>query len=136
MDLPDWIERPMFRTLPQSERFSSEADTTDGKGGTARDFAAELLLAADGSQAVEIVTAALLQKLAKALALAELEIDVRRPLHTYGVDSLLAIELRNWFTKVFKVDVAVLDITGQRSIEGLVHHTVERNELGMKEAQR
>ncbi len=67
-----------------------------------------------------------------ALAPAEEEIDVCRPLHTYGVDLLLALELRNWFAKVFRANVAVLDITGQRSIEALVRHTVERIEPGMK----
>lgn len=131
LDLPDWVERPMFRTLPQTERFSGNASNSMSAGGITRDFASELLTANE-SQAVELVTAALLQKLSKALALAEEEIDVSRPLHTYGVDSLLALELRNWFAKMFRADVAVLDITGQRSVEALVRHAVEKNALGME----
>ena len=47
------------------------------------------------------------------------DIDMTRPPHVYEVDSLLAVELRNWFAKVWKVDVAVFDITGQESIAAL-----------------
>ena len=42
-----------------------------------------------------------------------------RPPHVYGVDSLLAVESRNWFSKMWKADVAVFDITGQESIAPL-----------------
>ena len=138
MELPDWIERPMFSSLPQDERSATDAAASSGsgqEGGAARDFAGEFLAAETRAQAEEIMTAALLQKLSKALAVAKENIDVGRPLHAYGVDSLLAIELRNWFAKLFHADVAVFDITGQRSIEALIGYTVEKRELGKTETK-
>ena len=41
------------------------------------------------------------------------DIDVTRPPHVCGVDSLLAVGLGNWFAKVWK------DITEQESIAAL-----------------
>lgn len=38
--------------------------------------------------------------------------DLNQPLHNYGVDSLIAVELRNWFIKTLKVDLAVFEILG------------------------
>ncbi|KAK7750376.1 hypothetical protein SLS62_007675 [Diatrype stigma] len=50
--------------------------------------------------------------LSKILSLAPDSVDLLQPLYTYGVDSLIAVELRNWFQKVLKVDVAVFEILG------------------------
>ena len=47
------------------------------------------------------------------------DVGVSRPLHVFGVDSLLAVELRSWFARVWKADVPVFDITGQANIAAL-----------------
>ena len=52
-----------------------------------------------------------------------------RPPRVYGIDSLLAVELRNWFAKVWKADVAVFDITGQESIAPLGGTAARRSGL-------
>lgn len=42
------------------------------------------------------------------------------PILTYGVDSFLAVELRNWFAKIFSADVAMFEIMWQgNSVEAL-----------------
>ncbi|KAL8786450.1 MAG: hypothetical protein Q9213_002766 [Squamulea squamosa] len=133
MEPPDWIERPMFKTLPRSIVRGSNNASNEATAGATRDYAAELSKADTDSERDAIMMAALLQKLSKALSVGEDNIDVGKPLHAYGVDSLLAVELRNWFGKVFKVDVAVFDITGQRSVEVLVRQTVEKMGLGKKD---
>ncbi len=40
-----------------------------------------------------------------------------KALEAYGVDSLLVVELRNYFAKEFHADVPVFDITGGSSFE-------------------
>lgn len=57
------------------------------------------------------------------------DIDVSRPLHVYRVDSLLAVEVRNWFAKVWKADIAVFDITGQQSIASLIGNITKESRL-------
>lgn len=42
---------------------------------------------------------ALLRKLARSLLMRREEVDVKKPTAAYGVDSLVAVELRNWFSR-------------------------------------
>ncbi|GAB1192786.1 hypothetical protein APSETT444_001982 [Aspergillus pseudonomiae] len=62
-----------------------------------------------GSQAV---TRALTAKISHALALDEKEIDPDKHLSKYGVDSLVAVELRTWFAGELKANIAIFDIIG------------------------
>lgn len=47
------------------------------------------------------------------------ELDVRGAMAALGVDSLVAIELRNWFRRSMALDVSVLEIVQAESLEGL-----------------
>ena len=79
--------------------------------------------------------AGILQRLARALSMAVEDIDMSRPLHVYGVDSLLALELRNWFARLWKAEVAVFDITGQASIAALAKNVAMKNGLRMEKGE-
>ncbi len=46
-------------------------------------------------------------------------VDIHKPLHTYGVDSLLAVELRNWIGREFQADVAVFETLGSSTLSTL-----------------
>ncbi|KAH6676266.1 hypothetical protein B0J14DRAFT_432110, partial [Halenospora varia] len=63
----------------------------------------------------QVVVDGLVKKLSKALSIDAENLDVTKTLQAYGVDSLLAVELRNYFAKEFSADVAVFDITGTAS---------------------
>lgn len=38
--------------------------------------------------------------------------DIAKPLHAYGVDSLITVEMRNWFMQTSRVDETVFEILG------------------------
>ena len=57
------------------------------------------------------------------------DIDVTRPPHVYGVDTLPAVGLRYWFAQVWKADVAVFVLTGQDSIAPLGGTVARRSGL-------
>lgn len=61
----------------------------------------------------------LVRKVSKALSIPPEDIDANKPLHAYGVDSLLAVELRNWFAKELNADVAIFDIMAGSSFAGV-----------------
>ncbi|KAK8095752.1 Lovastatin diketide synthase LovF [Apiospora kogelbergensis] len=44
------------------------------------------------------------------------DIDTVRQLSDYGVDSLMAVELRSWLSRDFSADITVFDILGGASI--------------------
>lgn len=61
------------------------------------------------------------------------EMDISGSLSDLGVDSLVAIELRNWFRRAIALDVSVLEITQAESLEGLARFAAEilRVKLGV-----
>lgn len=55
------------------------------------------------------------------------QIDDRRPLPSFGVDSMLAAEFRTWFWNTFKVDVPFLDIVSpQKALCNLAEYAEEK----------
>ena len=70
-------------------------------------------LAAEASGAASLNDAilALVSRRFSNLLLMPLEsVDTRKPIGSYGMDSMIAAEYRSWFWSVFKVDVPFLDI--------------------------
>lgn len=51
----------------------------------------------------------------------EEELDPTRRLADLGVDSLIAIEIRNWLKRMLGLEVTVLEIMGEGTIERLAH---------------
>ncbi|MCJ1283861.1 hypothetical protein MMC26_003192 [Xylographa opegraphella] len=117
-----WTSRPLFRHLlrmRQSAFHSAAATATAGDALAAQDLAA-LLAAADSlPDAGGIVAGALAARLASALAVPRADIDPAKAVHSFGVDSLMAVELRNWFAKEVKANVAVWEVLGNGSLATL-----------------
>lgn len=128
---PEWLlERPIFRGLSKEDAgVSLSSDVNATTEGWDRDWAGEFFRAQSNTEAISIVTKALIQRLAKATSTLPDDIDPTRPLHTYGVDSLLAVEVRNWFGKVFKADVAIFDITGPATLDSLAERAAGQSSL-------
>lgn len=98
---------------PQDRKFDHriEVREDDGAGGAEKVKVGQLLAeAADLQAAGQIVEGALKANLAKAMTSSAEDIDGDKPLHVYGVDSLKAVEVRNWLFRELKCDVSVFDI--------------------------
>lgn len=68
--------------------------------------------------AVEVVVDGLVEKLRKALDMEKsAPIERSNTLLVYGVDSLVAVEIRTWFKNVVGADIIVFDILSNKSIE-------------------
>ena len=109
---PKWQDEPLFNHLVLHGINGNLEAAKQGSKGAA---AAKLSSAKSLKDAEQIVLDALLNKLSKVLSVDLAELDAGRPMHTYGVDSLVAVELRTWMTKEIGADISVFEITsGQR----------------------
>ena len=45
--------------------------------------------------------------------------DMNKPIHAYGIDSLTAAGLRNWFAKAFGVSIAMFEVLAGASVREL-----------------
>jgi hypothetical protein len=110
-----WLEKPAFRQIlatDHAESFEGGTHDQPSKGQTVKSLSSADSVEAAGS----IVTGLLISKLSKTLGVPKEDMHGERPLHSYGVDSLVAVELRNWFFKELDVDVAIFDLLGGTTI--------------------
>lgn len=114
-DLPSLFYTPPYRVLHQAGQVGAETHSPSETVNYPALFAACESLAEAG----ELVAQGLARKLGAALRMLAGDVDPGKPLHAYGVDSLLAVELRNWFGKEIGADVAIFDIMGGQSIAEL-----------------
>jgi acyl carrier protein len=82
---------------------------------------------ADPSKRSQIVLNALAAKLALAMSIPPEDVEPSKPLSNYGVDSLMAVELRNWIGREFCVTLAVFDIMSGQPTSSVTDLVVERS---------
>ena len=100
--------RPMFRHFFQMDKISISDTGVD----TAVDFATVFTTVGSIAKAGILVSDALMDKVSSSISIAKEAMDANKPMYHYGVDSLVANEVRDLFAKKLNADVAVLDILG------------------------
>lgn len=117
-DAAYWLQKPVFRQIlatdhtGQKARGHSQSDLSGARGS---------LSSADSVEAIGKVVMDLLSiKLSSALGINKDEVSIKQPMHSYGIDSLVAVELRNWFSKELNVEIAVFDMLGGATIAAVV----------------
>ncbi|KAI4275334.1 MAG: hypothetical protein L6R38_005889 [Xanthoria sp. 2 TBL-2021] len=121
---PEYFNDPRFGPLAVAS--VSAATPTEGRGTTVS-LASRLGRANSKEQATEIIMDALVQKTAEILQMPATEVDPSRPLYRYGVDSLVAPEVRNWFTREMKANMALLEILAAIPIESFAGKIAEKS---------
>lgn len=83
-------------------------------------------------EAAEVIANALMMRLSKALGVLLDNLDVSQSIHSYGVDSLVAEELRNWFKFELGADVAVFEMLGNSTSKDFGRLVAGKSQLVMK----
>jgi hypothetical protein len=121
-----WMESPLVSHLHVVKTNSSTDASGNTNASSSVNIHAVVMKAESLTEAGLIVANGVKDKLAKVASMSPEEIEIRRSLQAYGVDSLVAVELRNWFAKTVKADVAVFEILGSASIEALGTSVAEK----------
>ena len=91
------------------------------------------ILAAEPSQRYSLVVTYIQEQIAKALGLSAAQLDIDQPLNYVGLDSLMAVELRNQLKSELGVEVSVVQFMEGFSTASLASQVVEQ--LTLKQAQ-
>ena len=127
---PPWFEDPRFGPLTIAN--SSSASGSRGEGGASTSLASRLAEVGnenDYGAAAGIITGALIEKTADILRIPKSEVDPSRPLYSYGVDSLVAMEVRNWITRELKANMALLDLMAAVPMETFANQIAQKSKL-------
>jgi acyl carrier protein len=124
---PFWTDDAKFKAL----RLTAEALAAAESGTTAGALSpgAALKAAQDATTAEEVVCAGLVGKISAVLMMEPEDMDVTRSLSHYPLDSLVAIEIRNFITREFEANMQVLELLSSGSIQTLTKAVCQKSKL-------
>ncbi|KAF2158340.1 hypothetical protein M409DRAFT_71690 [Zasmidium cellare ATCC 36951] len=113
----EWLIQRRLAHLVQNS--ASANASSDDSGGDA-DLLDQIKRAKTAQEALEAVKSAVLVELSKLTVTPVDNIQPHRTLDAYGVDSLVAVEFRNWIVAKLSADLSLLLIRESKSIEDLI----------------
>lgn len=116
--------------LGDASSSSPEAVTSIGPNARAVNLIDAIAATPDVSEAEILVVEALVERVAKTTSVPAEKMDHERPIHSYGVDSLTAIDLRNWISRAFEYDIAVFEILGEATFKGVAATIARKLKVG------
>ncbi|KAI0391418.1 hypothetical protein F5Y17DRAFT_409960 [Xylariaceae sp. FL0594] len=116
----------LFLTIPQMQTSA----TSGGDGANNKqDIESLLSSAASFEEAVQVIADTTVEKFVRFLNLEADDVAPDQPLASYGLDSLVSIELKNWMVRAFKVTLQVSELTGAKSIAHLAELLASRSKI-------
>ncbi|KAL8744188.1 MAG: hypothetical protein Q9190_003535 [Brigantiaea leucoxantha] len=124
--LPAWALEPKFVHVHHKVASSSTASASQANATGTSQLLAQAETWAD---VINVVCSALTRRLAGLLMIGEEEVDVKKPVVAYGLDSLTAVELRNWITGEMQANAPLMELMNSPSIENLSRKIAEKSRL-------
>lgn len=122
--LPYYAEDPRFKHLKAEAAASIRAAGSDP--GQAISYRNAFRAAASNDEARQVAIQGVLQKLSEVLSVAREDVDAQRSMASYGLDSLTAIEVRNWITRELGATLEILELLTSTNVTDLADLIVSR----------
>ncbi|KAJ4205641.1 hypothetical protein NW767_003703 [Fusarium falciforme] len=126
---PYWTRTALYSHLNQVDMPPPDLTAVDDS--EKADMRSLLSRCANTEAAAQIVTTGLSQMLAKAMNMLPEEIDTGKPPNVYGVDSLVAVGVRNWVVTNCGVEVSVFEVLSDKTVAGLGAEVAMRGGFGL-----
>ncbi|KAH9990456.1 ketoacyl-synt-domain-containing protein [Xylariaceae sp. FL0662B] len=133
--LPPVLERPFLSTFsrpigPVGAATSAKPSKTSPDKAAAVNHGALFRTAAEDKARASVVVSALSEKLARSMMMSADDVEPDRTLSAYGIDSLMAIDIRNWLHRVFCANLTILEIMGgQCTIKLIAERAVRKSTM-------
>lgn len=133
-DVP-WRQEPRFAALRTVTSSDAGADrqlqASNKKDGASskRSVQESLNKANSWAESVDVVIEAITSKLSEMFMVPETEIDRSKPPSAFGVDSLVAVELRNWLFARLQAELSIFDVLQSESLARLGEVTAGKSKL-------
>ncbi|PLB53458.1 ketoacyl-synt-domain-containing protein [Aspergillus steynii IBT 23096] len=122
------IHSALFSQVRDDEGKSLSADGADGGVSTGQTFEQAI---AEGSEAVtDFISRTMTDQLARLISVDASSIDAQQgSIMALGLDSLVAVELRNWITRQFEAPLQSSEILVNQTVHGLAEKVATRSKL-------
>lgn len=122
---PFWTEDAKFKAM----RIAAEEAAAKDLSNAVVSFNAALKAAKSLAEAEDVVCKGLVDKISAVLMLEAEEMDITRSLSHYALDSLVAIEIRNFITREFEANLQVLELLSSGSIQTLAKGVCAKSKI-------
>jgi hypothetical protein len=107
-DPPFWFDDAKYRHLRAVDTHLRDDGHEEGDGSVPPSV--QLKAVTSVAEAADVVVAAITHRLARQLLMSPDDLDALKPISRLGVDSLIAVELRNWMFRELGADVGMFEI--------------------------
>jgi acyl carrier protein len=83
------------------------------------DYAYALQMTTSDEEAIDLVHGWFRSKVGKLLGISPDDIDMSKPAHAYGIDSLVSIDLKNWIKQKLGANMQIFNVLGNMSLQDL-----------------
>lgn len=127
--LAPWRHDLRFTGLLQAQEGSQAEDSTNDKQKDAVGLKSQLVNAKSWDEAVNHICAAIVTKISEMFSMPESEIDKTATSSRYGIDSLIAVELRNWLSHAVQGQSSIFEVMQSSSLMVLATKTALKSKL-------
>lgn len=120
---------PLFSVLLRDVANACGDTGTTSNNGSALSVKALLSEAENFDDAKQLVATAMGAKIAAMMSISPEDITMETSLGDLGIDSLVAVEIRNWMSKELEATIPVLEIIGTPSVAALAELTIGKSPL-------
>ena len=125
---PYWVSDAKFAALRRATLTGQDGEPIEAD--QAPQSLAQLLMSAESLEAAQqAISGRLKAKLCSLLMVQEEDLDPTKAIVTYGLDSLIAVEFRNWVAKEVGARIQLLDVMTSKSLGDLVAFIASRSSL-------
>ncbi|CZS97698.1 related to polyketide synthase [Rhynchosporium agropyri] len=126
-----WVDDAKFAHLKAAAEEEAAASATSSPN-VAVSLSTALKVASSRQQAVELICEGLMTKVSAVLMVPREEMDPSKAIVVYGLDSLVAIEIRNWITRELEASLQVLELLTSGSFWALSEAVLSKSKLGVR----
>ena len=128
---PYWTRTALFAHLNLVDMPPPDSNAGLGNAATGNtDMKTQLALCPTVDAATNLVCKGLSIMMAKAMTMLPEEVDVHKPPNTYGVDSLVAVGVRNWVFAACGVEVSVFEVLSDSTVDEMAALITQRGGYG------
>ncbi|KAI0506887.1 putative polyketide synthase [Xylaria bambusicola] len=122
---------PRFALLKNAAEQTSAGAAGGRAAGSGKEIrlSEQIAQAKTADEATAAVQQAVVTKISDMFVIQESEINPCLPLSEYGVDSLVAVELRNWLVPNARIEMSIFDLLGSPSLAELAKSVVKRSKV-------